>query len=112
MNTIAKILIATFLAICVGVHIYGLYYRLYNEPEWSHFVHILSYSLCLYTFLRPVELRLPLYFTGTIYPFFYHASCFFLGLIEMHKFNYICFEVIIVLPLAGLLLILKQNRPA
>jgi hypothetical protein len=111
MLTVVKILLATFLSICVGVHIYGLIYHPFPESDLSHVIHILSYSLCLFTFLRPIKFRLLLYCIGAVYPFFYHARCFFMPLIELHKFNVICLEVIIVLPLAGLL-ILKQNRPA
>ncbi len=111
MMMIVKILLGTFLAICVGVHIYGLFYHSFNEPDWSHIVHIISYSLCLFTFLRPIKFRIWLYLLGAVYPFFYHARCFFVPLIELHKFNHICLEVIIVLPLAAWF-ILKQNRPA
>ena len=111
MNTIARILLGTFLAIGVGVHIYGLFYHLYNESDLSHVIHIISYSLCLFAFLRPVKFRLLLYCIGAVYPFFYHANCFFTPLIELHKFNSICLQVIIVLPLAAWF-IQKQNRPA
>lgn len=111
MNAIVKILLATFLSVGVVVHIYGLFYHPFPESDLSHIIHILSYSLCLFTFLRPVEFRIWLYVIGAAYPFFYHARCFFVPLIELHKFNYICLEVIIVLPLAAWF-ILKQNRPA
>ena len=111
MSIIAKILLGTFLAIGVAAHLYGLLYHAFSEPDWSHVVHIISYSLCLFTFLRPIKFRLLLYCIGAVYPFLYHANCFFVPLVKLHKFNSICFQVIIVLPLAGLF-ILKQNRPA
>ena len=111
MNTILKILLGTFLAICAGVHVYGLFLHPFPESDLSHIAHVISYSLCLFTFLRPMKFRLLFFCTGAVYPFIYHAKCFFIPLIELHKFNLICLEVIIVLPLAGLF-ILKQNPPA
>ena len=109
MNTVVKVLLAVFLTICVLVHVYGLIYHPFPESDLSHIIHILSYSLCLFTFLRPVKYRLLLYCMGAIYPFIYHANCFFTPLIELHKFNSICMLVIIVLPLAGWL-VYKQSR--
>ncbi len=110
MKLIAKTLIAIFLAIGVVAHVYGLIAHAFNEPDWSHAVHIFSYSLCLFTFLRPVKFRLLIYGLAAAYPFVYHVRCFFVPLFERHQFNHICLEVIIVLPLAAWFII-SENRP-
>jgi hypothetical protein len=110
VNLAAKILIATFLIICVAVHVYGLFSHSFPESDLSHVVHIISYSLCLFTFLRPVKFRLPLYVLGAVYPFLYHANCFFTPLIQQQKFNAVCLLVIVILPLAAWW-VAKQNRP-
>lgn len=107
---VIRVLVALFLSICVAVHVYGLITRFNNESIPSHIIHLLSYSLCLFTFLRPVKYRLALYLLGTVYPVWYHAACFFTQLSQLHKFNSICFQVIVILPLAALLLWQGQTR--
>ena len=101
---ILRILIGLFLAIAVAVHIAGLFMHVSDENILSHIIHIISYSLCLFMFLRSVKYRLVLYAIGAIYPFCYHANCFFTHLLQQQKFNSICFEVIVVLPLAALII--------
>ena len=103
-------LIALFLTIAVIVHVVGLFMKLSDESILSHIVHIISYSLCLFTFLRPVKFRLLLYAIGAVYPFCFHANCFFTHLIQQHHFNSICFEVIVVLPLAALLMFTQKEN--
>ena len=108
---ILRVLIALFLTIAVTVHVVGLFMKVSDESILSHIVHIIGYSLCLFTFLRQIKFRLLLFGVGAVYPFYYHANCFFTHLIQQHHFNYICFEVIIVLPLAALLIFTQKENP-
>jgi hypothetical protein len=108
---VIKALIAVFLVIAVAVHIIGFFAPVSEEGYLSHTIHLLSYSLCLFTFLKPVKFRLWLYGLGAIYPVAYHANCFFTQLIQLHKFNAICFEVIVILPLAALLIWQWEKEP-
>lgn len=112
VQTVVKVLIALFLAIAVGVHIAGLFMHVSDESILSHIVHLLSYSVCLFTFLRSVKFRLFIYLLATVYPVLYHARCFFTQLLELQKFNSICFEVIVILPLAALIIWQNEKRPA
>ena len=107
---IIKILIAVFLGIAIGVHVYGFFGHISDEGPLSHTIHLISYSLCLFAFLRPVNFRLPLYCIGAIYPVAYHANCFFTQLFQLHKFNSICFEVIVILPLAAVLIFAESKK--
>lgn len=100
---VIKVLIGLFLAIAAMVHILGLFTPVSDEGPVSHIIHIISYSLCLFTFLRPVKYRLWLYVTGMVYPFMFHTNCFFTPLIQQQKFNTICLLVIVILPLAALM---------
>jgi len=111
IQTGIKILISLFLLIAVGVHIAGLFMHVSDETILSHIVHLLSYAICLCAFMRPVKFQLSLYLIASVYPVFYHARCFFTQLSELHKFNSICFEVIVILPLAALL-IFTENKKA
>jgi len=110
LHLVIRILIAIFLLIALTVHVVGLFSPKSAEPLWSHIVHLVSYSLCLFTFLREVRFRLLLYFIGTIYPLAYHTHCFATQLLEFDKFNTICFLVIVILPLAAL--VVWQNKNA
>ena len=103
-------LIALFLTIAVTVHVVGLFMHVSDECILSHIIHIISYSICLFTFLRPVKFRLLLFGVGAVYPFYYHANCFFTHFFQQHYFNSICFEVIVVLPLAALLLFTQKEN--
>ena len=109
---IIRVLIALFLCIAVVVHLVGPFFPdKLPEPLWSHAIHFICYSICLFTFLRPVKFRLPFYLIASVYPVFYHSRCFFTQLVDLHKFNSICFEVIVILPLAALL-IFTENKKA
>ncbi len=110
VHQVIRILISLFLIVAITVHIVGLFSPISDEPLWSHIVHLISYSLCLFTFLREVRFRLLLYFIGTIYPVAYHAHCFATQLLKFDKFNAICFLVIVILPLAAL--VIWQNKTA
>lgn len=109
---IIRILISVFLVIAITVHVIELLHPTLSEPVWSHIVHLISYSLCLFTFLREVRFRLLLYFIGTIYPLAYHTHCFATQLLEFDKFNTICFLVIVILPLAALVVWQNKDRSA
>ena len=110
---VIRILIALFLSVAVVVHLVGTFFPgKLPEPLWSHVVHIISYGLCLFTFLRPVKHRVFLFLLGAVYPFMYHANCFFTQLVNSGKFNHICFEVIVILPLAALLIWRNEKSSA
>lgn len=105
---VIQILISIFLVIAAAVHVVGFFIPVSTESYLSHTIHLLSYCLCLFTFLRPVKFRIALYLMGAVYPVAYHAHCFFSQLINLHLFNSICFQVIVILPLAAVL-IYKEN---
>jgi hypothetical protein len=105
VRLVIRVLIALFLSIAVVVHLVGPFLPdKLPEPLWSHTVHAVSYGLCFFTFLRTVRYRLLLFGLGAVYPFVYHANCFFTLMVNEGKFNHICFEVIVILPLAALLI--------
>jgi len=106
-----KFLFALFLAICVGVHLYGLGAHFTDESNASHIIHIASYALCLFALLKRVDFRLAIYFVGSLYPFFYHANCAWNTFYLQHTLNGICLLVVVLLPLIGVF-IGKQNRSA
>ncbi len=112
VHLVIRIIVSLFLIIAITVHVVGLFSAISDEPLWSHIVHLISYSLCLFTFLREVRFRLLLYFIGTIYPVAYHAHCFVTQLLKLDKFNTICFLVIIILPLAALMVWQNKTRSA
>jgi hypothetical protein len=101
-NLIIRALFSIFLAICIGVHIYGLLTHFNNESNASHVVHLISYSLCFYAFLKPINYRLALYSFGSIYPFLYHAHCAWLSYAQYSKWNGVCILVVVMLPLGAL----------
>jgi hypothetical protein len=111
MKTAIKILISLFLAICIGVHIYGLFYHPFPESDLSHVIHLASYSLCLYSLLSDIKFRFLLYSLGALYPFIYHANCFINQLVELHKFHPICFQVISILPIGAYWIFLQRKKP-
>jgi hypothetical protein len=98
MKFVAKVLLTVFLVICVGVHVYGLLTHFNNETDLSHIIHLLSYSVCLFTFLKRVKFRLWLYLAGLVYPFAYHALCLGKAYSELHTVNYVCLLVVVLLP--------------
>lgn len=112
IQTGVKVLISLFLLIAVGVHVAGLFVHVSDESVLSHIIHLLSYSICLFAFLRPVKFRLIIYSIGMLYPVFYHACCFFKQLLELKKFNLICLEVIVILPMAAVLIWQNEKRSA
>lgn len=111
MKIVLKVLLALFLVICVGVHVYGLFTHFNDESDLSHIVHLLSYSLCLFTFLRPVKYRLWLYLAGLPYPFVYHALCLGRTYNEHQTVNYICLLVVVLLPAMAYWIWLEGNAP-
>jgi hypothetical protein len=112
VGRIIKVLTALFLAVAVAVHVAGIFYPKFPEPLWSHIVHIFSYSLCLFTFLKHVKYRLVLYAAAAIYPVLFHANCFFTQLFTLHHFSAICFLVIVILPAAAVFIFQEIKNPA
>ena len=110
LQPILRILLAMFLAICVAVHIIGFFYPVSNEPMWSHTVHILSYGLCLFTFLKRIKHGVFLYLAGMLYPFFFHARCAWEGFNLYGQFNAICVLVVVLLPAIGYQVWLKGKE--
>ncbi len=99
-----------FLAIGVGVHIYGLFSRFNDETVLSHIVHTISYALCLFAVLYSQKgNRLKyLYILGAVYPFYYHARCFFLQLSGTADVTIVvCLLVAVAMPL-GILFFNKK----
>lgn len=112
LEPVVRTLISMFLTIAVAVHLAGPFFPdKLPEPLWSHLLHTVCYSVCLFTFLRPLKFRLWLFVLAAIYPFAFHAKCFWVSFAQREQLNIICLLVIIVLPLAGWL-IQKQNHSA
>lgn len=111
MKFIIKTLLAVFLVVCVGVHVYGFFIHFNNESDLSHVIHLLSYSLCLFTFLKPVQYRVWLYFAGLVYPFVYHALCLGNTYHEHRTVNYVCLLVVVLLPAMAYWIWLEENAP-
>jgi hypothetical protein len=103
-----QILFAIFLLICIGVHIYGLYGHMTHESTASHFIHIVSYCLCLLAFLVALPGRPFVYSMAAVYPFMFHAHCAWLSLINEGRLNGICILVVAMLPL-GAIWVFKQK---
>lgn len=112
MKFVAKILLSVFLVICVGVHVYGLFTHFNSESNLSHTVHLLSYALCLYSFVQPVKFRLWLYLVGLTYPFAYHALCLGKTYNELHSVNSVCLLVVVLLPAMAYWISLEEKTPA
>lgn len=93
-----KILMATFLVVCVGVHVQGIISPFTSEPLWSHIVHIISYTLCLIAIIRPFSRAWVAYTIGAIYPFMYHARCVWMTYDIHHWLSPVCTLVIVLLP--------------
>jgi hypothetical protein len=102
MHLVVKILFGSFFAFCIGIHVYGLIIPFYTETVLSHVIHILSYTLCLYTVLKNVNHRLLLFILGAVYPFLFHASCAWNTFSTHHTLNTVCLLVVFLLPLAGI----------
>lgn len=102
MHVIVTVLFSLFFIPAVGVHVYGLFAPITQESTASHIIHIVSYSVCFFTFLRAIKYRLLLYALAAVYPFMFHANCFFTPLVQQNKFNAVCLLVIVMLPLGGL----------
>jgi hypothetical protein len=102
-DVLVKVLFALFFIPAVGVHIYGLVKPLPGSTESmpSHLVHIISYSAAFYAFLKAMNYRLLIYSVASVYPFLYHANCFFGHLINEHRFTPVCLLVIVMLPLGA-----------
>lgn len=101
LEIVVKILFALFFIPAIGVHVYGLIHPFTDESIPSHIIHVLSYSICFYTFLRPMKYRLALYGLAAIYPFAYHANCFFSHLLQQNKFTPVCLLVIVMMPMGA-----------
>ena len=96
---ILKILLTVFFFIAIVVHVIGLVRPFTEEAVWSHLVHIFSYAWCCLSMWRGGKWLL---FTGVlaaVYPWCYHVNCFYQS-ICMGGFNFICFLVIVVMPLS------------
>jgi hypothetical protein len=91
-DNIFKFLAATFFAIAIAVHIYGLIYPYSSEPVASHIAHLLSYSVCLFAVLKPIKRAHFIYFLAALYPIYYHAGC---ARNADGSFNAICVFVVV-----------------
>lgn len=101
IDVIFRRVMIAFLAICLAVHIAGLLRPFSSEPTWSHLVHLLSYALCLYCVIRPMQLAWVIYTIGTIYPFLYHAPCAWTQYSEHGQLSIVCILVVVLLPAGG-----------
>jgi hypothetical protein len=91
-NNIIKYLAATFFAIAIAVHVYGLFYPITSESTASHIAHLLSYSVCLLTVLKPINRAHFIYFIAALYPIYFHAGC---ARNNDGSFNAICVFVVL-----------------
>ncbi|MCW3126695.1 MAG: hypothetical protein JWO03_2353 [Bacteroidetes bacterium] len=98
---IFKILMILFLLICVGVHVQGLLAPFSSEPVWSHIVHVISYTLCLVSIIRPFSWAWVAYTIGAIYPFLYHGRCAWIQYTVHDRFSAVCILVVVLLPLGS-----------
>ncbi len=94
-----KILFAFFLSICVLVHVAGLFTHVSDESVLSHLIHITTYGACLFIALRPTGQPAIIFPVAALYPFFFHARCAVIPLIEEQRYNAICWLVVFMLPL-------------
>jgi hypothetical protein len=108
----AKTLLVVFLLVCVAVHVYGLFTRFNNESNLSHIIHLLSYTLCLFTFLKVIRYRLWLYLAGLVYPFVYHAVCLGKTYNELNTVNYVCLLVVVLLPAIAYWIWWEETAPS
>lgn len=99
---VITILFALFFLPAIGVHVYGLFVPITQESTVSHIIHIISYSICFIALLRALPYRLLLYSLAAVYPFLFHANCFFTPLLQQQRFNWVCLLVIVMLPLGGI----------
>lgn len=102
-----KVPVSIFFAIAVAVHIIGLIKPYTTEPAWSHWLHIVSYSLCLLSIWQKGKFFLFINLFASIYPFLYHANCFYKS-VTKGTFSIICLLVIIMMPY-GIYLTYKTN---
>jgi hypothetical protein len=99
---IINILFTLFLIICIAVHVVGLATHYSDEPIYSHIIHLVSYCICVFVLLRPVQYRTLIYCLAAIYPFCYHAHCAWVHYAVQGKFHAVCILVIIEMPLIAL----------
>ncbi|MBX7227085.1 MAG: hypothetical protein K1X55_13710 [Chitinophagales bacterium] len=67
-----KILFSIFFTICIAINIYfGIIDG--EDMIWRHVFHILAYSICWISILKPFQNRRHLYFIASIYPISTHA---------------------------------------
>jgi hypothetical protein len=92
LHQVLKFLAATFFAIAIAVHIYGLLFPYSSESIVSHLAHILSYSVCLFTVSKRVKRAHFIYFIAAMYPIYYHAGC---ARSADGSFNAICVFVVL-----------------
>ncbi len=92
LDNIFKFLAATFFAIAIAVHIYGLLYPFSSESTASHIAHLLSYSVCLFAVLKHIKRAHFIYFIAAMYPIYYHAGC---ARNAEGSFNAICVFVVL-----------------
>lgn len=98
MKIFLKSTLTLFLIICIGVHLYGLIDHFSNEANWSHVIHLISYTLCLFFFTGNLKFRLYGYGIAMLYPFAYHTVCLETTFAEHHTVQPVCMLVVILLP--------------
>lgn len=94
-----KVVVSIFFAIAVAVHVVGLIQPYTTEPTWSHWLHIVCYWLCLLSIWQKGKLFLLIHSVASIYPFFYHANCFYES-VAKGTFSIICLLVMMMMPLS------------
>ena len=104
LSRILQYLMLFFFGIAFLVHIYVPLVQPSQESNFSHGIHLLSYSACGIAFLNKYSKSKQLYLIGMIYPFLYHLNCALTQWNEYGKFNLICWLVAGIMPLGlGLL---------
>lgn len=104
-----KTLFALFLSICVLVHVAGLFTHVSEESVFSHITHIITYGTCLLIAIRPTKQPAIIFPVAALYPFFFHARCAVIPLIEEQRYNAICWLVVFMLPLISWWVWVERN---
>lgn len=102
LRLILKILFSFFFTVSVLVHIIGLIKPFSDEPVFSHIIHIVSYSICLFMTIRAGKHPLVLFLAAALYPFLFHSYCAIMPWIEEQRFSPICWMVVFTIPIAAL----------
>lgn len=101
-----KPVVTIILLIGIGVHIYSLAVTPYpfpDEPNWSHYAHLVAYIIALYAVLKlqTQSIGKILYALAIIYPFYFHARLLLVELQGVVNIQNVvaCVAVVVFLPL-------------